>query len=965
MDIKIPNISIPIGVTLPGGTNDPFEFSAGPFPTSHFRVISFRGSEAMSTPFQYDLDLLAPLDEMTLMSMPLTVLRKPGYLHLHGAQGNAPRLVHGIISSFSITGANRDSHFVRIQATLVPKIWEMSQYVTSRIFQDKTVTEIVTTILKEWGIKHEWRLSNDLPNRTYATQYRESDLQFISRLLAEEGVFYFFEHPSPLLFSAGGGIAGQVAALANTVGSLPVPGGEAIQDVAGGVESALMEALILSDDSNMYPAIAASDAAGIISSAADAAISVGQQYGIPTKEIAGAVGASVSPALEVAWDSDRADNEDHVTAFSQSCSAKPESVLMGDYDFTTPSVPLFAAADTKQMLADSASGVASSGGPLGMTGGVLSNVASQALAGDALSWSAAVNSATAGMATNVPTTLTPEDYRVYIHDDRVEDEKNPTASEVTPARAAMVVEQLRAEVRIAEGMTFCRRLEPGHRFTLTKHPLFFLNVQYVVISMRCQGDNFDLLASAAADGNAPFHAPFRCEFSCVPSSVRFRPPVPNRQNRQTLETAMVVGPPGQEIYVDRHGRIKVQFHWDEEGSADERSSCWLRTMQAWSGPGFGSQFIPRIGMEVLVSFLNGNPDRPLVVGCLPNGHNVLPFDLPGQATRSGWQTRSSPKSAGFNELSFEDATHAERVYLHAQRDFVEDTVWDHTTTVGGSEVNSVVHNQVNTVGMNQRTHVVGHQTLEVDTGQNVTVKVQRTERVEGISDETILEDSITRILGHERREISKPADHVLSNDFTVRVEGCQTTIVGTPDDERSVVLHANGTTQLSSTNTTEIVSDKRVVIRVGDSMISIGPKSIELEAGTISLCVKDAHVAVSEGKIRLSSKEELSAKTKKMGLFSKGASIGLADNANIDGKKVNINCGPDSDAGDKAGEEEKLAEIILKDMDGNPLPHQRFVIEDKDGGQFSGVVDKDGKAVLDIEADGDLTFPDADESKEG
>src|SRR5512138_2005404 len=128
MDFKLPNLSLPIDLANSGKT-DPFEFSAGPFTPSHFRVISFRGYEAMSTPFQYDLDLLAPLDEMTLMSMPMTVLRKPGHLHLLGAGGNAPRLVRGIISAFSITSADRNGHSVRIRATLVPKLWEMSQYV--------------------------------------------------------------------------------------------------------------------------------------------------------------------------------------------------------------------------------------------------------------------------------------------------------------------------------------------------------------------------------------------------------------------------------------------------------------------------------------------------------------------------------------------------------------------------------------------------------------------------------------------------------------------------------------------------------------------------------------------------------------------------------------------------------------------------------------------------------------------
>ena len=142
-----------------------------------------------------------------------------------------------------------------------------------------------------------------------------------------------------------------------------------------------------------------------------------------------------------------------------------------------------------------------------------------------------------------------------------------------------------------------------------------------------------------------------------------RPTIPGAQ------TAIVVGPAGEEIHTDEHGRIKVQFHWDREGKSDDKSSCWIRVSQAWAGPGWGALFLPRIGQEVVVDFLEGDPDRPLVTGCVYNGQNLPPYRrCPGEKTKSTMRSSSSPGGGGFNELRFEDAAGEEEIYLHAQKD---------------------------------------------------------------------------------------------------------------------------------------------------------------------------------------------------------------------------------------------------------------------------------------------------------
>src|SRR5262249_50896037 len=139
--------------------------------------------------------------------------------------------------------------------------------------------------------------------------------------------------------------------------------------------------------------------------------------------------------------------------------------------------------------------------------------------------------------------------------------------------------------------------------------------------------------------------------------------------RQVAESAVVVGPPGHEIHTDEHGRVKVQFHWDLEGKRNDQSSCWLRVSQAWAGAGGGAIFLPRVGMEVLVTFLGGDLDRPIVTGCVYNATHPHPFHLPESKVKSGWLTRSTPNGHGGNELSFLDEHGSEEIHVRAERNY--------------------------------------------------------------------------------------------------------------------------------------------------------------------------------------------------------------------------------------------------------------------------------------------------------
>ncbi len=158
------------------------------------------------------------------------------------------------------------------------------------------------------------------------------------------------------------------------------------------------------------------------------------------------------------------------------------------------------------------------------------------------------------------------------------------------------------------------------------------------------------------------------------------------------QTAVVTGPAGEEIHCDEYGRVKVQFHWDREGQADDKTSCWLRVSSSWAGDRYGGIAIPRVGMEVLVTFLEGDPDQPLVTGCLYHAEHVVPYDLPANKTRTVFKTLSSPGGGGYNELRIEDRKGAEQIYLHAQRDWDENIEHDQKIRVGHERHDTVEAN---------------------------------------------------------------------------------------------------------------------------------------------------------------------------------------------------------------------------------------------------------------------------------
>jgi type VI secretion system secreted protein VgrG len=278
--------------------------------------------------------------------------------------------------------------------------------------------------------------------------------------------------------------------------------------------------------------------------------------------------------------------------------------------------------------------------------------------------------------------------------------------------------------KLGDGTGNCPRLAAGCTFELADHPADDLNARYLLTRVFHRG-NDPLMFSGAESEPA-----YENEFEAIPANVPYRPTrLAFHPRIYGIQTAKVVGPAGEEIHVDEHGRIKVQFHWDRKGKNDEHSSCWMRVAQAWAGTAWGAMFIPRIGHEVVVSFLEGDPDRPLVTGSVYHGVNVPPYALPADKTKSTVKSNSSPGGGGFNELRFEDRKGSEEVFLHAEKDWTIEVKHDKSQHVGRDETLAVDRNRQATVGVNEiekvgvdRTVNIGANHTEV-VGANLTLTV--------------------------------------------------------------------------------------------------------------------------------------------------------------------------------------------------------------------------------------------------
>ncbi|WP_312917455.1 type VI secretion system tip protein TssI/VgrG [Stutzerimonas kunmingensis] len=287
------------------------------------------------------------------------------------------------------------------------------------------------------------------------------------------------------------------------------------------------------------------------------------------------------------------------------------------------------------------------------------------------------------------------------------------------------LERHRSDCRLAEGSSDQPSLVSGHLLEISDHPRREWNDLWLLTEVLHEGKQPQVLEESITnnvDTGDGFAQGYRNRFSATPWDIPFRPPL-NHPKPKVLgsQTAVVTGPAGEEIHCDEYGRVRVQFHWDREGQADDKTSCWLRVSSSWAGDRYGGIAIPRVGMEVLVTFLEGDPDQPLVTGCLYHKEHQVPYDLPANKTRTVFKTLSSPSGGGYNELRIEDRKGAEQIYLHAQRDWDENIEHDQKIRVGHERHDTVEANSYSEFRAEEHLIVAGDRKVEVKPDDHLTV----------------------------------------------------------------------------------------------------------------------------------------------------------------------------------------------------------------------------------------------------
>ncbi|MEZ4294836.1 MAG: type VI secretion system tip protein TssI/VgrG [Polyangiaceae bacterium] len=433
---------------------------------------------------------------------------------------------------------------------LVPRLWTLSQRAGYRIHQRLSVPQIAARVLDEHRVKHRLQLSAEYPRLPYRTQYDETDLAFVSRLLEEAGITYFLQDPED-------------------------DGGEPV--------------MVLTDAPGLTPA---------------------------------------TVHLPFADNPNPVSDEDWVTRVRLSHEVRPGALSMRDFDFEKPRVVLEGDAPDHPEESQYSHHRYEPG--------------------------------TSVVLLDTPDPSTPfADRKGAAH----------ALSAATLTRATVDLEAERTGQLTVAFRASVAHVSPGAVFTIEDHPHSQIAGRALLAT--------SLTIEGPRDGEWSFTG--RATFAKAGVRPAKRTPRPRAFG---VQSAVVTGPPGEEIHTDEHGRVRVQFPWDREGNLTDESSAWVRVSHGWAGAGYGIMALPRVGQEVLIGFLSGDPDQPMIVGRVYNGASPPPHKLPDHKTVSTWRTASSPYTGGFNELRFEDRAAQEEIYMHAQRDLVTHVLHDERRHVG-------------------------------------------------------------------------------------------------------------------------------------------------------------------------------------------------------------------------------------------------------------------------------------------
>lgn len=586
-----------------------------------FLLVGFSGQETLSRPFQFHLEMLVEKPKKIAFD---EVLGRKATVQIN-LPGGKKRAFNGLVSR--ISQGESDFTFTTFRMELVPQIWLLSRRAQSRIFQHLSVPQIIREVLKPVpDLKVEYHLSGDFRPRDFCVQYRETDFNFFSRLLEEEGIYYFFRHADK----------DHTLVLANSPANHPElePAKLLYENVEG----------VVADYDRIYD-----------------------------------------------WEKFQEMRSGKLT-LRDHCFERAHEALEGT------------AAGQTDVVVGRVQHKLKVGGNEGLEIYEYPGEFAQRFDG-------------------VQPGGTDRSGSDAEHIDRIPDDAKRTAH-------IRMQEETLPSIQI-QGAGYCAALSAGFKFTKCNLPSKIEDGEYVVTSVSHSG-HFSGYRSGG-DGDFDYHN----SFTCIPFALPYRPlRLTAKPIVHGTQTAVVVGPSGEEIFTDKYGRVKVQFHWDRQGKHDADSSCWLRVGTLWAGTKWGMIHIPRIGQEVLVDFLEGDPDQPIIVGSVYNSKMMPPYKLPDHKTQSGIKSRSTMNGGedNFNELRFEDEKGSEDIYFHAEKDFHRVVEHDDDLKVGNDQTIEIKNNRTEVVKEGDETITIakgnrieevseGNETLTIGKGdRTVTVK---------------------------------------------------------------------------------------------------------------------------------------------------------------------------------------------------------------------------------------------------
>jgi type VI secretion system secreted protein VgrG len=752
-------------------------------------LTGLSGHEAISELFCFQLEFIAEqkadIAFDKLLGQKITVnMQLPGE--------KKTRYFSGICNRFS--QGERDAHFTVYRMEIVPQFWLLTRKMQSRIFQHISVPDILKKVLE--GLDVSFEIQGQFQPRDYCVQYRETDFSFASRLMEEEGIYYFFKHSSD----------GHKLVVANTPQShtdLPEYSKLIFEELEGGNRE-----------------------------------------------------------------------EDRVLSWEKTQELRSGKYLLWDHSFELPHKHLEADRNILESV------------PVGTVTHKLKVGGNDKLQvydypGEYAQRFDGINASGGEQAAELQ----------KIFDD------NKRTIEIR-------MQQEEVQSISISGTSSCRQMTSGHRFTLQRH--FNANGQYVVIGVRHEAK----LGGFRTDME---EFEYSNSFTCIPFALPFRPVRINAKPMvQGTQTAVVVGPSGEEIFTDKYGRIKVQFHWDRDGKYDSDSSCWLRVANSWAGREWGAISIPRIGHEVVVAFQEGDPDQPIVIGSVYNADMMPPYKLPDNKTISANKSDSTVGHKGCNELHFEDKKGNEKIFIHGEKDL-------HIR---------IKNNRHEYIG-NDRHQIVERDIVkEVKRDENVTIDRDSIEKIKRDSFLTVEGKQAIKITGSRSLEVIGNVIEEFKADHSEAVTGKY--YLKCP----SVVIE--GLNELTA--------------KVGGNFIKIDPSGVTIVGTIVNINSGGAAGIGSVGSLVPPANpavpiEPGTAQAGSGMVYSQAPVAAAAPTYNAEENK----------------DKKSWVEIELVDEEGNPCPGERYQIKLPDGSVDSGTLDEKGKArVICDPGTAEVTFPDLD-----